>query len=202
MRFNSLSPWGCWFKLGLWHYWKWPQTSSHVAVNVQGSVTLVQFLVDMQWWNWSPDCICWSPFRDKDCRTMSSLDFLPVACSGQGYAVRMGDVFPWASPWLSWFQVCCRHAALSSLWSCWGLASQQQWVNAKTLDAWPILLLSCCALELLFTFVLANLLVNTLGSCLWGCTSVKPWSCPLWLNALKGEKKFSSFQFCFITRKN
>lgn len=127
------------------------------------------------------------PLRDEDCRAVSSLDFLPMACSSQGYAVKMRDLFPWASPWLSWFQF-CRHAVVSSLWSYWGLASQQQWVKAKNLGPWPVLLLSHCALEFLFTSVLANQLFNTLGSCLWVCTSVNPWLHPLRLNALRRKE--------------
>lgn len=88
------------------------------------------------WWTHSDEmeallAFAGVPLRDKDCGIVSSLDFLPVACSGQGYPVKMCDVFPWASPWLSWFQVFCSHAVVSSLWNCWGLASQQQWVNAK-----------------------------------------------------------------------
>lgn len=96
MRYNSLSPWGCWFRSRPGRYGKWAQTSSHVAVNVQCFVTSVRFPVVH-----SDEMKTLLAFANGVSSGTRALDFLPLTWIPfkSRWAVKWGTQSS-ALPWL------------------------------------------------------------------------------------------------------
>lgn len=188
MRYNSLSPWGCWFRSRPGRYGKWAQTSSHVAVNVQCFVTSVRFPVAHS--DEMKTLFAFANGVSSGTRAVWALDFLPLTW------------IPFKSRWaVKW------GTQPSTLPCLWAPRSLKPLISPfacndkyQSLRVSQMLLESCFALLFLFRSGLAKQSLNSLASCPWVCTSVGPWLHPQ-APREKPVQIFSLLLCCYSKRK-